>query len=771
MKLSFALVFLLQSILALYPSTVWAVSEYPNCDSTTEDKDDAGHRCVLKAQAADLRTSMQQCKDITNEDEKKECLLKNAAYRDSEGTTQSTNQDSSKKGARDAAITLAAIQTAFSIGNIAFHEKGSCQQWSWVFMNLAGIASAVGELVAFFGVYLPKSKELNTEFENIAKDPELSGAQKKAFEFLKKEQEMKASTDTARAITYTVSTALYGTAVGFAIYELVLSKSNAASAAKSLAENGTCQSDSQKNAFYNKPLFKILAIASGLVPIFTRIYEKSDQDKNKHSVKMWLQKDLKDLKQLLESPIENTIAENDLEKSWFSETASSTSITEYQEVKKFDNTNVQMISLFISKVLDQLIIKDAQAQVSPNSPDFPAYLARLNNNAQASAKIEAIKKSTGKLKKFMASPIMRLLGSGTMFGLGLGITITTYKQAEEHRNRAAVYDKLMKLLPTDDAEIGICTAEDRKDASKPNCYCYIDMQGAEAPNPATANTDICKQKLGQYKIGDYEGTDKKTDGKVCFKKDGNIDFECRCKQQKDKDGQNGCMKAQKGFAVNGGLGFTNMSNAGMNGFSQIASGNLSGAGVSGGTLTQGLSSINTMKKKANALLKKNGVAPIDFAGLEKSAKAEMLQNAAQVVNSNGLANGPFNGGSSFSSLDPKLAAKLEKTAKENGVSDIKFNTPVAAAATKKDGFDLTDLSGESGSGEVIDLAGTEEVMQKNFNFGSNDISKNSSENLFKMISNRYLVSGLKRLFEEMKTEESKPTPLSPSKTEEKPVTP
>jgi hypothetical protein len=155
----------------------------------------------------------------------------------------------------------------------------------------------------------------------------------------------------------------------------------------------------------------------------------------------------------------------------------------------------------------------------------------------------------------------------------------------------------------------------------------------------------------------------------------------------------------------------------------------------------------------------------------------MLQGATQVVNSNGLANGPFGGGSSFSSLDPKLAAKLEKTAKENGVSDIKFSTPASAAVAKKDnGFDLSDLSGSGGSGDVVDLAGTEEVMQKNFNYGSNDISNNSSENLFKMISNRYLVSGLKRLFEEMKNEEaSKVTPpmapKSDTNPDTKPVTP
>jgi hypothetical protein len=111
------------------------------------------------------------------------------------------------------------------------------------------------------------------------------------------------------------------------------------------------------------------------------------------------------------------------------------------------------------------------------------------------------------------------------------------------------------------------------------------------------------------------------------------------------------------------------------------------------------------------------------------------------------------------------------------VSDIKFNAPAGAAAAKKDnGFDLSDLSGSGGSGDVVDLAGTEEVMQKNFNYGSNDISNNSSENLFKMISNRYFVSGLKRLFEEMKTEEaSKVTapmaPKSDTNPEAKPVTP
>jgi hypothetical protein len=769
MKLSFALVFLLQSILTIYPSTVWAVSEYPNCDSTTEDKDDAGHRCVLKAQAADLRTSMQQCKDITNEDEKRACLLRNGSYRDNDGNTQGSSQYDDLKGAKGAAITQAAIQTAFSIGNMAFYEKGACKPWSWVFMNMAGIASAVGELVAFFAVYYPQTKSMHEEFKALAQNPDLSQAQRKAFEYLKKEQEIKASTDTARAITYTVSTALYGTASGFAIYEIIKSKMPQTAAAQE-AEDMTCKAGGTNIAFFNKPLFKILTVASGLVPIFTRAFEADTiKDKNS-SVKLMIQKELRELKEMLESPIENTITQNDLEKRWFSKTLSSTTLHEYQEVKKLDNSNYELVGEFISKILDQLIIKNAHAQWAPGSSGYDEWLKRINT-PQNIAKTEAVKPAVKTSNKYKNSAIMRLVGSGVMLGLGLGITISTYNQAEEHKRRAAVYQKLLDLLPNDDSEIGICTAADRKDASKPNCYCYIDMQGAEAPNPATANTDICKQKLGQYKVGDYEGTDKKTDGKVCFKKDGNIDFECRCKQQKDKDGQNGCMKAQKGFAVNGGLGFTNMSNAGLNGFSQIASGNLSGAGVSGATLNQGLSAINSMKKKANELLKKNGVAPVDFAGLEKRAKAEMLQSAAQVVNANGLANGPFNGGSSFASLDPKLAAKLEKTAKENGVSDIKFNTPAAAAVAKKDGFDLGDLSGGSGSGDVVDLAGTEEVMQKNFNYGANDISNNSSENLFKMISNRYLVSGLKRLFEEMKTEESKPTPLSPSKTEEKPVTP
>ncbi|MFZ4714042.1 MAG: hypothetical protein ACOYL6_10035 [Bacteriovoracaceae bacterium] len=792
MKLGLIMVLLLQSTLALYPSTVWAVSTYPNCDSKTEDKNDKNRTCDLKPDVAKIQTEIQKCKDIVNEEEKKQCLLKNGL----ENATISKEDSNLESWSKGMQITNQVAQVGWSLMNLAFYEKGTCQTYSWTLMNLAGIASGVGELAAFFFVHMPKTKELHEKYKDLASNADNSTAQRDAFSYLKEEQEIKAQTDQTRAIVYGISTALYASAVVAAITEIMASK-----AAPALAsQEAFCKSGKGvSTAFFNGPLFKLLGVASGLLPIAKSFYN-TESVKEKNHVMNLLKKEIFWLRDLMEAPLEHSIVQSDIERSWWEISGQSTSIVEYSLNKKIDVAEKKEIKSLFSKLINELSIGNAYAEVgspvnlsggqtnmwsSPNTGTPPVNpntaVTQYNVNTvgcdvpgggqveiNTKAGENLTSQASTKKSTFQKSAERRLIGASVMTVLGGTVMTFAIYQSKEHNRRAGEYQALIDKLPKDDSVLGLCKIEDRKDPSKPNCYCYIEEQGAEKPNPSTANTDICKQKFGLTKNIDYDSKTTVANGKVCFNKNGTMDMTCKCKQEKDKGGTgNSCMKVQKGFDVKSNLGFTGMGNSALNAFNKLAEGDIRGASLSGSSISNTMKAAENLKRKLNEALKKNGLPPISDQE-QREALGAVLKSAEDLIAQNGLGSGS---GSSnlMASIDPKLAEKMDKKALASGVvaSDLKFTGTSAVAGAKKEGFDMGDLGGsDSGSGEVVDI-GTDEVMAKNFNYGGNDISKNSGENIFKMISNRYLVSGLKRLFEEEKPVEA-PEAIKP---ETKPATP
>ncbi len=750
MKLSFLFVFLLQSVLTLYPNVVWA-GTYPKCDENTEVANDANRTCDLTAEAQAARAAVDKCKDLTG-DARSQCLLQN-------GTTSTAGVENTTLSSwtQGMTITTQVAQTAASIMNLAFYDKGSCQMWSWTLMNLGAMAASLGELSSYFFVYYPKTKDMHAKFKEEIKNTDTSAAQGSAFKYLKEEQDIKATTETIRAVSHGVAGALYASAMIMAIVEIGM-KYNPYTAGNTNAMESACQTAGVNQSFINGGLFKILSVASGVLPVAKYIFPVNDI-KKENNVYYDLKKDVEYLRYVLSSPMESTITIKDQEESWFGNKVSSTKVSDYEKWKIHELYSPKSLSKLVNAFLDNLFIPSAQAQYS----GLMSMVAKMLTNPEMVAKMTQIKANIKSQEQFKRNAEVRAWTAGVMFGLETTVTTMSALQAKEHQKRSEAYGKMAKPFESlSDDNLHLCVTndegrDDRNDSSKPNCYCYKEENGTSKPNESRLKDPNCAQYFGLSNptVGDYNGGTG-GGGKVCFKKDGTMDMECKCKQQKDAKGNNACMKAAGNFGIGGNIGFTGLGNQALSAFNALASGDTTGASGIQGSSGNYAAFANKLKRKMNDELKKNGKPTIDFAGGEKKVLGELVRSANQLIKANGLDSGSNAASPLIASVDPKLAEKLEKTAKENGTttSDLKFNNTVPLVAKKEGGFDLGDLSGGAGSGEIVDM-GSSDTMAKNFNYGSNDI--NSGENLFKVISNRYLMSGLKRLFEEDKPAE--PTPL------------
>ncbi|WP_419168357.1 hypothetical protein [Halobacteriovorax sp.] len=291
----------------------------------------------------------------------------------------------------------------------------------------------------------------------------------------------------------------------------------------------------------------------------------------------------------------------------------------------------------------------------------------------------------------------------------------------------------------------------RDDLSNPPCYCYT-SDGNRNPNREKSNT--CQAYWNRY-FGKFVATSdssraaKSSNPEGCIFKDGKFDRECQCRKLKNNKGENACMTVSVSpGSLSGALGGLDASE-GVRVANEALQGNggTYNASTSDKTAAMAGKTIQALKKKIEGpFAKSTGVS------LDKVAD-KIARDLAKSGNNNVAIFNGAGAGEQFARLRPTDSSF------QNVLTSVEKNSPAKKSlvvrkqntrrSNKKSTGSKWKFSNDSSS-EVLSYgqgAGDGD-SKKRYDYGDNDIIKDKSVSIFKVISHRYVQSGLKKLFEE-----------------------
>jgi hypothetical protein len=299
---------------------------------------------------------------------------------------------------------------------------------------------------------------------------------------------------------------------------------------------------------------------------------------------------------------------------------------------------------------------------------------------------------------------------------------------------------------------------DRENQSNPECYCYTSGSNR---NPLRVNSDICKAYWGGFDasfyagIGDYNYTGPENI-KGCVDMKGNFDVNCNCRKFMDRSsGQNACFKTNNSFPGIGNIGNSTTAGVLTNYANQMASDPATIHRLNGDLVAK------------NAIMAKNAADQV-LLGFNKQ-RASMGQKPFLVgpqqvkdfVNKMMSLPGTREALASVKetmALPPHPPLVLPKSFKLKGekkldLSKITYEPmkrPKEKAKAKKKKGPLWDLLTHEEKKEKDDYT----FMKKTYDMTSgrkkDDIVRREDVNIFTIISDRYIRTGLKLLFRDTK---------------------
>ncbi|OIQ17788.1 MAG: hypothetical protein BM556_10175 [Bacteriovorax sp. MedPE-SWde] len=345
--------------------------------------------------------------------------------------------------------------------------------------------------------------------------------------------------------------------------------------------------------------------------------------------------------------------------------------------------------------------------------------------------------------------------------LGFGLVSAGYAyslgtEASEHAKEASSnVSEIKKLKEKYVVSIANFCPDGREDLKKPYCYCYLsggdknpnrEKSGtcqaiwAEATSLYAQTTDFIRGGGNKYKSG-------------CAYVDGKFDANCDCKKLKNSSGQNACMKTNMPKSVLSSFGNLNTSPA-TNSINNILSGDTSPTAIE----TSVNDNTAIAKNARDAIIKKLDPAVKKGTGLSLDQIGNKMPSILnKSIQSRGikLASLP-DASKKMSGLRPKMPEVRKALIKSGskgmamfrGGKSLKSSKKVVGK--KKNKFFSFGDSSSSGS-DVQNFPGEDKFMKKKYKY-SNDINNDKSVSIFKVISNRYSQSGLKRLFSDDQVE-------------------
>jgi len=356
---------------------------------------------------------------------------------------------------------------------------------------------------------------------------------------------------------------------------------------------------------------------------------------------------------------------------------------------------------------------------------------------------------------FGTSPgIAILAGMGTLInGLTLGFVVEEKKAFQENLKKI---DDIKGKFESDMAEF--CPKkDDRENQGKPNCYCY--SFGGKR-NPLRNNSNICKSYWARFDAGFYVGAGKyeymgEKNIKGCVDMKGNYDFKCNCRRYKNRDtGQNACYKTKTSFDGLGNIG-TSSSTGVLTGYGNaVAQDPATLHSLNGDAISRSAVKLKNAGDKAlkgyNLQRAKEGKRPLSIGANE----VEKFVNKVMAMPGSRGAMAALSEAKTTPARPPMKASKdlgLKDVQKKLDLDKIKYESTKKKAA-KKEKEEKKVPEWDFAMGEEEKALDKLEFMDKKYDYKKGvkrkEITDKKGASIFKLISNRYINTGLKLLFED-----------------------
>lgn len=315
------------------------------------------------------------------------------------------------------------------------------------------------------------------------------------------------------------------------------------------------------------------------------------------------------------------------------------------------------------------------------------------------------------------------------------------KQEEESNSNAEDIQTIIEKFEKNVA--GLCP-EGREDNSKPRCFCY-DADYKQSAN--RKNSAICqalwKSDNKNYYVENKGLTagSKEQSTRSCITNTGQLDLKCKCRNYVDEDGANACQTISLvPTAINAISGIPGVSGA-VTAMDGLTNGTYGLSGLDTDDLVAKAIKAKLISDKIirqiNAKLPKNRKIRLDEkfqrALSQKMATKESLAQVAKFKKAMGSSSRPNS---------PAIAQALKSVEKKVSLSNLSFSKSKKRKFKKKKNlFNFDDMG--SGSGGKVDNFKNAKV---NYNYKENDIVNREDLSIWDVMSHRYQVSGLKRLF-------------------------
>jgi hypothetical protein len=341
----------------------------------------------------------------------------------------------------------------------------------------------------------------------------------------------------------------------------------------------------------------------------------------------------------------------------------------------------------------------------------------------------------GKIAAKMVTPKGRAILSGIMATLSFTMAKHAKDQARASEERATLLKNMQTEFNSASGSIFVCKSEDRTDPAKPNCYCYT-AEGQR--NTARTNSQVC-QKIWNQKFaraGNYLSNPDQA--KTCVQNNRRPDPECKCRQTKT------CLSITVPNIRGLNVGTVGMINSGLETMNSLNNGSISSAEVNTVGLENKAARIQDLIKNLE-----NKKELSDYKKEKDKETASLMQDlsraaaslpASQSVPQSDLGSLPSNPAEAARELEKEL----ENIPDGNSSSGSNQIALPSNAPGEEEKLDFGQQVGDPPTSES-QLA---EAMKQNLDYGTNDINKGSTSNIFEVLSNRYQRSGMRRLFDE-----------------------
>jgi hypothetical protein len=356
---------------------------------------------------------------------------------------------------------------------------------------------------------------------------------------------------------------------------------------------------------------------------------------------------------------------------------------------------------------------------------------------------------TDSIGEFFSSPAGIAVMSGISTVLSGKLYQAAAEQEEEAKQNVIKIDKIMATFK--DSFAAYCP-NGREVLTEPTCYCYKE-DGSQNKDRTKSQTCVDLWAKNIYNLaanaGSYSGVSQFVDSVGCLSASGQFDENCKCKKFVDAKGNNSCMKSSSINLPANSFGAGLLSNTGMRDVLKLAANSSNGNPNFNGfnSALLGLKAISGKQFNDNLLNKLGTQTGSDFKRVNNGNVLELAKSAigpkalaAAMANSKS----PLETMASGGSISPKSAELIKSAASKAGFD---LSGGYGLQNKKSSPKDAMNLNFGADNANAASQTQNFPEAEKNYNYKNSDISKNSGASIFDIISNRYIQSGLKRLFE------------------------